>query len=69
MQQSILSWETIFLINNLFQAAIDLFEKAKNMCHDETLHNEVELYISLAQAFNAWDKFDHEQAKKYFYRK
>ncbi len=55
-----------FFNKYLFQAAIDLFEKAKNMCHDETLHNEVELYISLAQAFNAWDKFDHEQAKNIF---
>ena len=55
-----------FFNNYLFGAAIDLFEKAKNICHDETLNNEVELYISLAQALNAWDKFDHEQAKNIF---
>jgi CRISPR-associated protein (TIGR02710 family) len=54
---------------NLYQfaAALRLLEEMKERVHDESVRDAIDAVSHLVRAYEAWDKFDHENADSHFH--
>ncbi|HXG22455.1 MAG TPA: TIGR02710 family CRISPR-associated CARF protein [Methylomirabilota bacterium] len=50
-----------------FNAALRLLEEMKERMHDEKARDAIDAACHLVQAYDAWDKFDHEKADGHFH--